>query len=259
MPVTPWADHTNALPPAQSEEMDAERCDLAMAMASEVLYQLTKRKYPGAQVDTIRPLARWRSYQGPPQWWQSYGQLRPAYGWCSCNRSDGQFGCASIPQIRLPGFPVGNVDDIVVKIDGAEFTQFDLQDSRYLVRIDGQGWPCCQDLTKSDDEVNTWSVQYPWGRTPPVGGQLAAAVLGSDLYVALDPATQDQSIVGERIRTVTRNGITVAMADPETLFKDGLTGLPVVDLWIISELLGNERRPGKIIVPGVRRRARRIG
>jgi hypothetical protein len=259
MPVTPWADHTNALPPALSDEMDNARCDLAMALASEVLYNLTKRKYPGAQTDTIRPLARWRSYQGPPQWWQSYGQSRPSYGWCSCNRSNGQFGCATIPQIKLPGFPVGNVDDIVVKIDGEAFDQFDLQDSRYLVRVDGQGWPCCQDLTKTDDEPNTWSVQYPWGRNPPTGGVLACAALGSDLYLALSPDTADQSLAGARIRSITRNGITAAIADAESVFKDGFTGVAVADLWIMGELLGNERRPGKIIVPGRGRRARRIG
>lgn len=37
-----------------------------------------------------------------------------------------------------------------------------------------------------------------------------------------------------RVQTVSRQGVTYQMVDPTDIYRDGLTGLPEVDIWIAS-------------------------
>lgn len=251
------------MPPVDLNALDADLMDAAMVLASNVLHRLTGRKYPGICLDTVRPVARWRQDAGLPRWWQAYGNTRSSsrYGWCSCNRSP-DFGCASMPSIALPGYPVFEDDThpIVVKVDGTPLSDgaFTVIDKRHLVRTDGQGWPCCQDLKKPDDEEGTWSVRYSFGAPIAEDAKLMAAMLGSNIYLSLSPVTAGESqLPAERIRSISRQGETITLLDPEALYKDGFTGVAVVDLWLMSERVGNERKGARVLVPGRGRQTRR--
>jgi hypothetical protein len=173
--------------------------------------------------------------------------MRSGYGWCSCNRTEGQYGCASIPEIRLPGYPV-DPESVEVTIDGDAFTDFEILDRRRLVRTDGDGWPCCQDLTLADTETGTWKVRYGYGVIPPPGGRRAAAMLGCELYRAFHPEAGECSLPS-RITNITRQGVSMAILDPLTLFADGRVGLPFVDMWLASQKAGEHQRVS-MIVPG---------
>lgn len=255
MTCTPWATSEDAVAPAKSDDMDEAVCDQAMLMASDILFNLTRQKYRGRCTDTVRPIARWRAADGRSVWPMIPGLARARYGFCSCNRS-ADFGCGSIPEIALPRGPV-IADSVSVKIDGADFGAFAVNDRRTLVRTDGLGWPCCQDLLLSDDETGTWSVTYEYGRMPPPGGVLACAVLGSNLYATLSRDPDAMAGLPDRLRTIVRQNMTAELFDPLEAIRAGLTGLPAVDLWIISELFGDSRRPGRVIVPGRGRSVRR--
>ena len=58
--------------------------------------------------------------------------------------------------------------------------------------------------------------------------------------------------------SITRQGISLAVLDPLTLFVDGLTGLPEVDLWVQSVRLGRARRSASLMVPGRRTMTRHL-
>ena len=202
-----------------------------------------------------------------PSWWamtsggSGFGYGWSRYGFCSCNRANDQYGCSLIPQIKLPGRNV-DPDSIDVLVDGTSFSEFALQDGYKLVRTDGNGWPCCQNLLKATTEVGTWQVTYDYGLDPPVGGKMAAAVLGSQLYLTIPdaPGTKNiQTQLPKRVTSITRQGITLAVIDPLKLFADGLTGLPFVDLWVASDRLGGARRRATVLTPGRARRVRRDG
>lgn len=246
---TAWADHEDACPPCDSYSFTEDQLDQAFLVASDVLWNLTGRRWPGVCTDRVWPTARYRGVDGPPRWWPGIATRGPssAWGWCSCNRSR-VFGCSSIPEIALPGRPV-DPTSITVMIDGNSFTDFELYDHNKLTRTDGEGWPCCQNLLLADDEPGTWSIAYSFGTLPPVGGGMAAASLGCELALAYWGAAGDagKCRLPKRVQTITRAGTTIALLDPLKLFAEGLTGLPEVDLWVQSVKLGDGGRRGRLL------------
>lgn len=252
---SPWATSADAIAPCNDYGTDPAELDLCMALASEILFHFTSDKYRGICTDEIRPLARWRAYDGPPTWWPMLGGQAPwRYGYCSCNRGP-DFGCARVPQITLPGFPVIEAG-IEVTLDGQPFSAWELLDKRKLVRVDGGAWPCCQDLTLDTSNVGTWSIRYPYGTPPPAGGKRAAVVLGCQLFLLFNPSDDRPCQLPQRIVNLSRQGLTVAAVDPLTLFADGQTGIPYCDLWIGADRMGDKRRTA-LIIPGQSPRATR--
>lgn len=250
-----WATSEDATGPCA--DLDPDVLDEAMLVASDVLWNLTGRKWGGVCTETIRPQAQWRKYDGPARWWPAVasGSAAP-WGWCSCHRGR-ETGCAGVPEIRLPGAPVV-ADSIVVKIDGAEFFDFRLDDHRFLVRTDGQGWPCCQNLLELDTEEHTWSVTYDFGARPPIGGRRSAASLGCELAL-LRSDDPSRCRIPKNATSITRQGVGLKLKDVDSLFKDGVTGLPEVDLWVSSERQGVKRQRMTVMIPGRWRSSRRVG
>lgn len=254
---SPWATSADACAPCDVYGVDSAELDDAMQIATDVLFNLTGRRWKGMCTDTIRPQAQWR--EAPvPRWWPASGAS--SHGFCSCHRGR-ETGCCSVPEIKLPGFPV-QVENVVVRIDGEvlDADAYAIHDGRYLVRIDGEGWPCCQDLTADPaTDENTFEVTYLYGVDPPIGGMRAAATLGCQYLLASNPDAVSSGAcrLPKRITTITRAGTTIAVVDPMTLVKDGMTGLIEVDQWVQSILLGDQRRRSRVLVPGATRSTRR--
>lgn len=255
MGLVPWATVEDVRAPCDC--VDPDLLAKTLGMATSVLYNLTRRRWPGVQTDTIRPQSRYRADPNP-RWWP--GTDTAPWGWCSCHR-ERVTGCSSISEVRLPGHPVV-VDDehpIEVTLDGDPFLDFRLDDGRFLARIDGNGWPCCQVLRRSVDEVGTFQITYSYGGAPPAGGDLAAAALACQYALAFDPdAVRDgRCRLPRRVTTVTRGGTTIAVIDPMTLVKDGLVGLAEIDQWVAAQNIGIARRRGTVMVAGRGRASRR--
>lgn len=129
--------------------------DRWLAVATDLLFNLSGRQFPGTCADVVRPCSRWESdglvssaglaglgygFGGYPGGW------RNGWGACRCNRSE-RCGCGSVPEITLGAFPVVAVDRVL--IDGSELDPsfYRVDDFRFLVRLpdaDGvnRGWPC---------------------------------------------------------------------------------------------------------------------
>jgi hypothetical protein len=256
----PWATHEDIVTgPCSDYSTDPDELDAALQVASDVLWNFTGRRYPGICTDKVRPQAQWKSYDGPPRWWPStlFAGAQSPWGFCSCHRGR-ETGCSRLPEIKLPGHPV-NPESVVIILDGVPFTEFRLDDHRYLIRVDGDGWPCCQNLRLEDDQPNTWSISYDYGLNPPLGGKRAAMMLGCQLLLAFDPATSGKCELPARVKTLTRAGTTISLLDPLDLFDKGRTGLPTVDLWVSSDNLGRARRRSTLMIPGRNRAVRRAG
>lgn len=256
---TPWATNADAPPSLQQYGIDPDDVDDAYQAASDVLYELTGRKYPGVCSDKIRPQAQWKRWDGAPRWFPANATfgLGPAYGWCSCHRGR-ETGCASVSEIKLPGHPVDE-SSVVVMLDGAPFSSFRLHDDRFLVRTDDQGWPCCQDMRLEDTEDRTFSIAYQFGKGPDIGGVRSAALLGTWFYAAWHPeaASSAGCKPPARATRITRAGTTIELVSPADMVKLGLTGIPSVDMWVSSKRIGAARRRATVMVPGKGRSARR--
>lgn len=255
---TPWATHEDAPAALQEYGIDPNDVDDAFQAATDILFQLTGRTYPGICTDVIRPQAQWwRSAGALPRWWPA-GALPGSswYGWCSCHRGR-ETGCNRVSEIRLPGHPVV-ADTVSVLIDGEAFDGFVVHDNRFLVRTDGAGWPCCQDLTLPDSEPSTFSIAYSYGSLPDIGGIKAAILLGTALYADYNPDAAARCKPPARTTRITRSGVTVDLLTPEDMIKLGLTGIRAVDQWIASKRYGRINRRTAVMVPGRGRSARRI-
>lgn len=178
-------------------------------VASRIVYLLSDRRYPGVCSDTVRPC-------------------------CPCKSTDlRSCGCSTSHEITLGGYPIVSIS--AVKIDGVAFTDYRVDDYRWLRRTDGDDWPCCQDLDLADTEPETFSVAFTWGRTPPADGILAAKRLACELYQA---CVGGACKLPSRIRSAVRQGVEIGFLDPMEFLDSGKVGIYEVDLFLVAERHG---------------------
>ena len=138
--------------------------------------------------------------------------------------------------LSLPG-PVQSVTE--VRIDGAVLdpTAYRVERKRWLIRIDGDVWPRCQNmLADPTTDVDTFEVTYQRGIPVPIGGQVAVGRLACELAMAA--CGSEECALPERMTTITRQGVTVGFADTYEDLKAGGTGIYAIDTWVASTTRG---------------------
>lgn len=242
--------------------------DRWLAVATDLLFNLSGRQFPGTCADVVRPCSRWESdglvssaglaglgygFGGYPGGW------RNGWGACRCNRSE-RCGCGSVPEITLGAFPVVAVDRVL--IDGSELDPsfYRVDDFRFLVRLpdaDGvnRGWPCCQRVDLASTEPQTWEVQFRYGAMPDNAGVMACAAWACELAKA---AAGDDCSLPERARTVASQNVTIDVSRPSDFMVNGDTGVRLVNIWLSSVNPSKLRARARVVDPGTHRRVRRI-
>lgn len=240
------------------------RCDLsqitgsaavsgvALEAATEVLYALTGGRF-GTCTVTIRPCRRSCNggTGGPTSWWDFGTWPRPTFFdgvWYNvvCGSCITDCSCTVLDEVKLPR-AVNSVT--AVKVDGVTLatSAYDLQYTNagpMLVRTDGHLWPLCNDFTKDDSQTRTWSVTATYGEPVPTLGQIAVGELTCEFIRALTDSEDCQ--LPPNTQTVVRQGITIEMLDPNTVFESGLTGLRFCDRFINTYNPGHLRERTKV-------------
>jgi hypothetical protein len=188
----------------------------ALLIATDILYVLTGRRWPGVCGPiTVRPCARRHSTRNIPDWSEPYGWMT-GWGWCGC--SGDTCGCPGRAMVDLGEYPIVAVS--AVKVDGATLNpvRYRVDDHRWLVRLDdadgsNPGWPCCQDLTAPDSAEHTWSVAFTHGAAPPPAGVYAAALLAGEIGLSL--IGSDDCSLGPNVTQLTRQGVTIQMSSSD--------------------------------------------
>lgn len=215
---------------------------LAVEIATDTLWRLTAGRY-GLCPELIRPCRRgctpdrhgtgflWGGGSFPLDpyidggKWYNFG--------CGCGPED--CSCSPMCVLELPG----RADSVLeVKIDGTLVDPSTYRLNRrpakaQLIRAGGTSgpcWPTCQDLTKNDDQPGTFSVLYMRGTPVPAGGVRAVGVLACEIYKQCTGANGCR--LPDRVKTVSREGITYDMFDPGEWLDSGFTGLREADTWI---------------------------
>lgn len=201
----------------------------AIALATEVVYGLTGEQFGGECQQTVRPCARRRCTRGARRVWeQPYGSV---YNGADCACGDRPCGCRRLPRIELPGWPVAAVLEVLVDGEVLDASAYRLDEERWLTRLDGDGWPACQDLLLAATEPDTFQVTFTSGEEPPAGGRAAVAKYACELarsWCGLDCE------LPTKVTGITRQGVSYTLASSADLVALGSTGLDVVDLWIRS-------------------------
>jgi hypothetical protein len=225
----------------------------ALQAASEVLWALTGQRF-GLCSQTLRPCRRecqgmlwpagssiWPNIAPGmtyplPFWWN--GQwLNLTCGSCTTDCS-----CSSVSEVTLPA-PV--YDIVTVKIDGVVVTGgYRVDDNRLLVKTNGTEWPLCNDLSKNDTEVGTWSVTARFGETLPTLGKMAVGELACEFIKAIQ--NDDSCALPQPVQSVARQGVSITYLDANEAFAQGRVGLRIADMFISTYNPGALRQRARV-------------
>lgn len=262
-----WASTADLCAPCSpTDVVDEAAFEASLLKASEILYYFTRQKWPGVGTDIFRPCSRACSgsrWAGSVYEVASYGvgggaAMLGAFGggFTELPMYDrAQCGCGWQDRVTLPGFPVVSIT--TVTIDGVVVNpaKYRLDDQRDLVTVRAMAadpqwmFPACQRMDLPVTQPDTWQVEYKYGAAPPGAGVAAAATLGCELALACQPSEspgRKACRLPNRVQTIIRQGVTMAILDPLTLFDQGKTGLADVDMWTASVLYGDRWRPAAV-------------
>lgn len=245
----------DAVPPEPGVPVysDAEKAR-AVALAGLAMRMLTAYRVGGCPI-TVRPSSQgcrertWRTY--PVDGTAPWSPLSVGGRWINltCGHDGAACGCIGTRQVRLWGNP-GRASIVSVKVDGLTLdpSAYRLDPGALLVRLDGQGWPLCQDLTAPDTAEGTWSVTYTPGAPVDGLGAYAAGVLAGQ-YVRL--CAGGQCDLPSTATQVQRDGVTLTLAPGA--FPGGRTGIREVDVYLERWNPHGLRAPSTVWSPDVRR------
>jgi hypothetical protein len=77
-----------------------------------------------------------------------------------------------------------------------------------------------------------WWIEYLFGVPPTPGGRIAASIFACQ--IALNRCGGDGCILPQRLKEITREGVTMGFADPLEFLDQGRVGIYEVDLWLQS-------------------------
>jgi hypothetical protein len=233
-PCSDWPIYWNCDVSANSPALTG----YASSMATRVLWGLSGRRF-GTCTTTLRPCRR-TCYDSFPWGWSQWDDTSfPATPWpdwrywfpLSCGQCLTGCSCSDVSEAVLPS-PVSSI--VSVKLDGTPMAtgSYRVDNNRLLVRTDGQKWPVCNDLSKDDSQVGTWSVTASYGEDVPSSGRMAMGELACEIIRA---ALGEDCRLPPGVRNLTRQGVSIDIPDFGDLFKDGRTGLYLVDMFLAVE------------------------
>lgn len=258
----PWATETDLDECCETSATSAQKTDALLA-ASEILYALSGRQYFGLCQETVRPCgngpalptftwSRWTYPWTPVKYGGTWLNLGPV---CGCHVTY-ECACKGIPQVHLGRHDVTQIFE--VNIDGTILSSanYRLDHGRWLVRTDGELWPCCQDLSVDIGETGSWYIELEYGTPVPQMGVNAATKLACELAKACSGGDCD---LPERVTSIVRQGVSMTLIDPQEFLTEGRTGLYEVDLFLAAVNPAGLARRGTAWSPEVRGRGRRVG
>lgn len=228
---------------AFEDEAKAPMAQAAVNQAAEVLYALSGRQFGVCEVVArpcrqacCDPCGRGGGYRWTPvlqggQWMN-----------VSCVGCKDACSCTTVCEVLLPG-PVVSVSEVLLDGVALDESEYRVDNRRALVRIGEGCWPTCQNMNLEPTEVGTWQVKYERGRPLPEAGKMALGALANELAKAcLNDST---CALPERVTTIARQGLTMALLDPMEFLTRNRTGIYAVDLWLTAvNPLGRQRHAG---------------
>lgn len=206
--------------------------DNAKLAASQLLWALTGRQF-GCCTVTIRPCRKKCQdvccipgiTDGGGFPWFPVHQADGTWTNISCGCTD-QCSCVNLCEINIP-YPACSIDEVLIDGVVVDPATYRIHDFRKLVRLGAECWPECNDLTKSDSQVGTWSVTVTYGKEVPELVRLAAAEMACEI---IKNCAGKSCRLPQRLASITRQGVSVSFLDDMAFLDKGLTGLYFVDL-----------------------------
>jgi hypothetical protein len=219
----------------------------AVALAGQTMRMLTGYSVGGCPV-VLRPCTQ-TCVRASSGWYYGGGMFYPRIDslgrWVNACGCTYDCACSALSVVNLGGV-VGAVTE--VRVDGAILptTAYRLDNGNRLVRLDGEVWPACQDMSKAETEVGTFSVSVQRGVAVDGLGAYAAGLLACEYAKA---CTGSKCRLPSGTTAVVRQGISMEINTG--LFPGGLTGIREVDLVIMRYNPHALKRPSAVWTPDV--------
>lgn len=214
--------------PVVTADPDQVRLQGCVDTAVSILWAFTGRQF-GCLPVRLRPCPQ--SPDRPLYWLPGFlwGTLAESDVWlwrttlCGCGTRC-RVGGPHI--VHLPG-PVAEVTAVTVGGEVMDPSGYVLEGDRLYTRL--ERWPD-QDLRRPAGDEGTWTVDYLQGVPPPAGADQMVAILAREFWRA---CTGDKACrLPKRVESVSRQGISLKMFDPNALFTNSQTGIPEIDMWV---------------------------
>jgi len=225
---SPWASPSD-VPEAWRGQESTEEWQRVLLLASEILFYLSGRRFYGGGCTETAILRSRPPSAGQGAWpyhatWGDCGcwsAARLVNGWLYPPEPGAWSNHYSPMAVQLPRSPVATVTAVLQ--NGLPFTDFRLTRSGWLERTDGGSWSVCNDSTE---------VSYTFGEPPPESGVQATIELAYQLMLSMRNDARCQ--LPRRVQSVTRQGVSMTILDPQEFLSDGRTGLYAVDLFLAA-------------------------
>lgn len=171
------------------------------------------------------------------------------YNACGCH-SRNDCSCGALSEVMLPG-PVGDIESVTIDGVVLDRAAYRVDGGNMLVRLDGDEWPICQDMSAAGDAAGGFQVSYYRGAAPNMLTQRAAGILASELFKA---CTGAKCRLPSKVTNVSRAGVTYEI-EPG-LWPNGMTGIREVDAVIHLYNPNGLRQPPRVLIPELRDKPR---
>lgn len=253
----PWISAADAAQCGEAAGLDDVQIGRVAMFASEVLYVLSNRQWPGICPRIVRPAPvgrNWRFICVPAEraWWAAQYTSSPWTPWIP---NDIAFIATTWPfryrdTLRLPG-PVSSINHVMIDNVTLMSNMYVIEGHNIIRRLDDQNWPIDQDLTRAantlpshPEDAPAWEIAYQWGAPPPDSGVVACSSFFCEIALALGGSTDCSLPWAGAVASMTRQGLTVNYGALHDQFVNGYVGLADVDMWL-NVARGGPWRPRK--------------
>jgi hypothetical protein len=240
--VADISDYLGVDAPAEDDAEGQQRLANAATSASELLYALSGRKFPGILSTVVRPvpyLAQVGTSRRVPL---------PQSSWGVC-WGGAHTRCESPTFIGLGRSPLIEITEVIIDGEVFDSINYRIDDAKWLVRTDCCPWPMC------GCSCDYFTIDFKWGEEPPQLGADAALILAAEMYRAMTPGMTCK--LPARLTSIQRQGLTMAVIDPMDFMEKGLTGIYQVDMFLQAYNPGKQIRKPTVFSPDVINTGRR--
>lgn len=217
--------------------------EIAVDYATFVLYKLTGEKYPGVSTVTESYANEFRgSGHDDPVSTEALGNIR---------RISVPTSLQYPQRLYLRGTPVHSISQVKYGDTVLDPTRYALFNKRFLKLVGGSTW----NYSCGHGGI---TVDYSYGMMPPKAGVLAATTLANELLILMgEGSSSNQCRIPERVRSISREGISFDMIDPQEFMDDGRTGIWEIDLFIRTANPSRAKKQPRLLSASDPRRYRR--
>jgi hypothetical protein len=187
----------------------------ACQAASDILYILSGRKFPGLTQTTETYSC---PYDGNNATAYHLGKVQPVR--LPAFNTDHNPDHSRLRQrFPLRHYPVRQILSVITDRTQKPDAYY-LSDYKFLNAAPGSNWRLCDGVT----------VIYVYGTPPPIAGRYAAKVFADELLKSVTDPEACQ--LPQRVTSVTRQGMSFTLLDPQDFLDRGKTGIYSIDLFL---------------------------